>query len=128
MTFKHDEIKFIATTSGRYFSVSLGRLRFLDSAQIMNASLEKLVKNLRKVKFKILRQCMRTDGNEDEERVEMLVRKWVYAYEYVTDERKFEYESLPAPKYFYNRLAETSVSDEDYAHAQNVWTVSGSEL
>ena len=91
-----------------------------------NTSLEKLVKNMRKDKLKILQQCMRTDGNnEEEERAEMLVKKGFYTYEYVTDERKYEDVSLPAPEHFYNRLAETPVSDEDYAHAYNVWTAFG---
>ena len=50
----------------------------------------------------------------------MLVRKGVYPYEYVTDESKFEDVSLPAPEHFYNRLAETPVSDGHYAHAKRV--------
>ena len=55
----------------------------------------------------------------------MLIRKGVYPYEYMMDESKFEDVSLPAPEHFQNRLAETPVSDEDYAHAQNVWTAFG---
>ena len=86
----------------------------------MNASLETLVKNMQKDKFKILRQCMRPNANDEEEHVEMLVRKGIYPYEYVTNERKFEDVSLPAPEHLYNRLAETPVSEEDYGHAQNV--------
>ena len=57
---------------------------------------------------------MRTDGKEEKEkRVEMLVRNGFYPYEYMMIESKFEDASLPAPEHFYNRLAETPVSDED---------------
>ena len=66
---------------------------------------------------------MQTSGNEDS--IDLLLRKGVYPYEYVTDESKFEDTSLPAQEHFYNKLVETHVSDEDYTHAHNVWTSFG---
>ena len=64
-----------------------------------------------------------SDGDErQQERIDLLLRKDVYPYEYMTDGRKFEDVRLPSSEHFYNRLTETPVSDEDYVHAQNVWS------
>lgn len=129
-SFKNKKMVCIATTSERYISVTLGALRFLDSLQFMNSSLEKLVKNLVNKStdnFKILCQYLNR-GNmmlTDQERrhqFQLLLRKGIYPYEYMTDEKKFMETSLPAPEHFYNRLTDTAVDEGDYAHAQEVWT------
>ena len=113
--YKQEELTCIATTSERYISVSLGPLRFLDSLRFMNASLEKLVSNLSKDKFKILQQFYKVN-------LDLLLRKGVYPYEYVTDESKFNETQLPTQKYFYNGLTDSPVDEEDYVHAQAVWS------
>ena len=43
----------------------------------------------------------------------------------MTGSGKFDETRLPAREHFFNRLSESSVSDEDYAHAQNVWQTFG---
>ena len=107
----------IATTSERYVSVTLDDLRFVDSLQFLNMSLDKLVDNLFKSgsDFPVLRQRF-------VEHVELLVRKGVYPYSYVDSFDRFDETSLPAREHFVNDLTETPVSDADYAHAQRVWT------
>lgn len=42
-----------------------------------------------------------------------------YPYDYMIGVDETE---LPARKHFFNRLSDLPVSDEDYTHAQNVWT------
>lgn len=54
--FKEQEISVIPSNSEKYISFSLGRLRFLDSLQFLNASLEKLVSNLEPIQLKLTRQ------------------------------------------------------------------------
>ena len=45
--YDNDNLTFIATTSERFVSVTLGALRFVDTLQFLNTSLDSLVGNLR---------------------------------------------------------------------------------
>lgn len=115
---KDQEIKCIPTNSETYISFSLGKLRFLDTVRFMPASLEVLAANLAKSgasKF----PCMNAVFQPDE--VELLLRKQVYAYDYMDNETKFNETELPPKDAFYNTLTEEHISDDDYEHAQNVW-------
>ena len=111
----------IPQTVEKYVTFSLGNLRFIDSLNFLNASLETLVKNLG-----------RTTDAEDKfphmgrhfpipEEASLLRRKGVYPYAYMSDASKLEETSLPPKEAFYNDLREEACSDEDYAHAQHVW-------
>lgn len=53
--------------------------------------------------------------------IDLLTRKGVYPYEYIDDFKRFDEENLPEIKYFYNKLKDSSISDEDYEHAKNVF-------
>ena len=53
--------------------------------------------------------------------IDMLSRKQVYLYDYMSSWDKFEDKKLPSKGDFNNILTKSSISDEDYAHAQNVW-------
>ena len=44
--YKEKRISIIPTNTEKYISFSLGNLRFIDSLQFLNSSLEKLVSNL----------------------------------------------------------------------------------
>ena len=62
-------------------------------------------------------------GFEDysEGQYELLVRKGVYLYEYMSSWNKFmETELLPIEA-FYSNLNMPNISDEDYQHVQHVW-------
>ena len=50
-----------------------------------------------------------------------MLRKGVYPYEYIDSWKRFKEESLPDKECFYSELNIENISDEDYAHAQNVW-------
>ena len=102
-----------------YISFSRGSFRFLDSCQFMNSSLDKLVKNLANDslgKFKILKEHY-----SDPEKLELVTRKGVYPYDYITDSSKFLEEKLPTQKDFYNTLNKEELSTADYTHAQKIW-------
>ena len=117
--YKARRLEVIPNNSERYISFSLLGLRFIDSLQFMNASLEKLVSNLAnegKDKFKVL--CKEI---VDEQQQDLLLRKGVYPYDYVDSPKKLEELQLPPIEAFYSRLYEQDISTEDYKHAQNVW-------
>ena len=47
--------------------------------------------------------------------------KGVYPYGYMDSKEKFDYDQLPANVAFFSKLNNSDISDEEYAHKQNVW-------
>ena len=80
----------------------------------MLKSLDGLVKGLGPDQFKTLGREMGTD--------ELLKKKGVFPYEYMTGFDKLAVNELPSKKDFYSKLNDAGVSDEQYEHAQNVWS------
>ena len=115
------KITVIPNTMEQYVSFNIGPFQFLDSLQFMAASLETLVNNLKAgtsgaEKFPILRQCY-----PDERDQQLLLRKGVFPYEYLTSADVFEEQQLPPRAAFYSRLRGEEISKADYHHAQAVW-------
>ena len=88
-------------------------MRFLDSLKFTLKSLDSLVKGLGPDQFKTLENEM--DDNE------LLKKKGVFPYEFMTDFDKLNVSKLPPKKDFYSKLNDSKISDEDYKHAQKVW-------
>ena len=55
------------------------------------------------------------------ENVELLTRKGVYRYDYVSSMEKLSETQLPPKEEFYSKLNDEGISDDDYQHAINVW-------
>ena len=91
-------------------------LRFIDSFKFMPSSLDSLSKNL-------VRGGKKLFGFEDysELQYDLLTRKGVYPYEYVNSWDRFNETQLPPISAFYSNLNMSSISEEDYQHAQRVW-------
>ena len=117
--YKERKLSCIPNNSERYISFSLGTLRFIDSFQFLGTSLEKLVDNLAaegKDKFKLL-----TRHTVDPTKQDLLLRKGVYPYDYVDNPTKLTETALPPQAAFYSVLNQEAISNEDYAHAKEVW-------
>ena len=110
----------ILNNTEKYISFSLGHLRFIDSAQFLLASLDKLVAANPPEAFQITAQSEPT-----RERRELLMRKGVYPYEYMDTWDRFTEPKLLPKEAFYSRLSDAHISDEDYTHAQKVWATFG---
>ena len=91
-------------------------LRFMDSFKFMSSSLDSLTKNL-------VGSGKRLFDFEDYSNLQydLLARKGVYPYEYVNSWDRFEETQLPPISSFYSNLNMSSISEEDYQHAQRVW-------
>ena len=61
--------------------------------------------------------------NKDLNKFALLLRKGVYPYEYMDSWERFTEESLPDKESFYSELNNEHITDEDYAHAQKVWSI-----
>ena len=115
---RHGNIDVIPNNYERYQSFSIGRLKFLDSYQFLQASLDKLAKAMNKDNdFKQIAHHF-----PDPVKRELMLRKGAYPYDYMKKITQFDERQLPAQEDFYNRLNGASLSDADYEHAKNVWT------
>ena len=89
-------------------------LRFLDSLNFMNSSLDKLSSSLSKDQFKIVLKLIGS-----------IPRKGIYPYDYIDCFEKFNETSLPPREKFYNKLNDTHISEEDYKRAVDEWIKNG---
>ncbi|UYV65782.1 hypothetical protein LAZ67_3005445 [Cordylochernes scorpioides] len=107
----HKHLTIIPMNIEKYSVILVDDVIFLDSFQFLSASLNTLSSNLPQDGFKVLSQCFpyQTD---------LLRRKGVYPYEYMTDSSKFSETSLPPIEYFSSKLLNESCSNESYAFAQ----------
>ena len=118
--YKAKTLTCIPNNMEKYISFSLGKLRFLDSDQCMDSSLEKLVENLAAAEgltyFKQFRKAF-----PDDDIAKLLLQKNENCYDYVDCSEKFMETRLPPKEAFYNSLTKEHISDEKYQHAQTVW-------
>ena len=82
----------------------------------MASSLDKLSINLKIDQFVNLKKYY--SGNH----LSLLLRKGVYPYDYVDCMKKLDETSHPPTDAFYSKLTGECITDEDYQHAQTVWS------
>ncbi|XP_011685782.1 PREDICTED: fatty acid synthase-like [Wasmannia auropunctata] len=85
---------------------------------MVTSSLEKLASYLAKDKLQIMQRGF---CNLSAEHFDLLTRKGVFPYEYIDCFEKLEDTHLPPRESFYSSLTGGAVSENDYAHAVNVW-------
>ena len=103
--------------SGSSFDVNF-EIRFLDSFKFLQTLLANLVSNLQPGDFINTKHAFKSN-------TELLTRKGVYPYDYVSSLDKLSETQLPPKEEFYSRLNDEDISDEDYQHAINVWNTFG---
>jgi len=94
------------------------KLRFIDSYKFLNTSLDKLASFLNKDRMQILQSQFKDISVEN---FNLLTRKGVFPYEYVDDVEKLDETCLPSRESFYSSLNGDTITENDYAHAVNVW-------
>ena len=57
---------------------------------------------------------------------QLLLKKGIYPYEYMDAFERFGETQLPEKEKFYSSLSGKGITDEDYAHAKQVWETFGS--
>ena len=114
--FPTSQITVIPSNTEKFLAFTIGTLRFIDSCQFLPASLDNLVGTLLKAGKDKFPNVLQHLGDCD-----LVFRKGVYPYEYVTGPDKFQETELPPKEAFYSALTEDVVSDDDYARAHEAW-------
>ena len=101
----------------------IGDLKFIDSYQFLGASLDKLVESLKSPgpdPYKEFNTMKREFPLKQE--LQLMCRKGVYPYEYITKHSKIHDPTLPPKEAFYSNLRLEGITDAEYSHAQNVYS------
>lgn len=117
--FKKKRLNVIANTNERYVSLTVSKLRFIDSFQFLSTSLDNLVQNLKSCgehHFQQFNKCFKSIPQR-----KLLLQKGIYPYSFVTDFSKFSVRELPPKHEFYNTIGKCHISEKDYEHAKEVW-------
>ena len=109
---KADE--YISRRTGETVSLYF-EIRFIDSFKFLQTSLANLVGNLQPDDFNNTKANMKNN-------VELLTRKGVYPYDYITSFETLTETQLPPKSEFHSKLNDEDISDSDYQHALNVWS------
>ena len=107
------EVKCVANNMEKYITFSVDGLRFIDSLNFMQRSLDSLVEVTPKEELKITKSISKCS--------ELLYKKGIYPYEYVDSFEKFAETSLPPKEEFYSSLNDQHISEEEYTHTKEVW-------
>ena len=110
-------INAIPNNMEKYMAFMLGNhLTFIDSFQFMSSSLDKLVNNLPTKALKY------TSKQFKGSKFNLMTRKGVYPYDFMDSFDKFNKTELPTKEEFYSILYDEHITNDDYKHAQKVWT------
>jgi RNase P subunit RPR2 len=115
-----DDIRVIANNTEKFMTFQVGQLRFLDSLQFLNASLDTLVSNLRRDDSTCFHHTRRHFTDQDS--FKRVIRKGVYPYEYMDGPARFEETELPPIAAFHSKLYDGDITDEEYERARDVWS------
>ena len=118
---KRLRLEAIPLNTEKFKMLRVGNITLLDSLSFLQDSLDRLVENLRLSNhpFHLTQQWL-----PELEKRELMMRKNVYPYEYMTGMDVLSETSLPPPEAFASQLTgSVRASDEDYAHALKVWNV-----
>ena len=102
-----DRVNCIATNFEQFFTFSYRGLKFVDSYQFLKSPLSILAENLKKSGEE---KFVHTKRHFDEH-FDLMTRKGVYCYSYMTSFDKFDETELPPIDRFYNDLSETYITE-----------------
>ena len=107
------EVKCVANNMEKYITFSVDGLRFIDSLNFLQGSLDSLVKATPKEALKMTSTI--SNGSD------LLYKKGIYPYEYMDSWDKFKETKLPPKESFYSKLNDEHITEDEYTHAKTVW-------
>ena len=115
------KVRVIPQDMEKYLSLTVGQLKFIDSLQFTNQSLDSLVDTLDNGEFRYFVESFTTSH------FNLARRKCVYPYDYMDSVERFEETALPSQDAFFNKLSGSSCLDSEYTHATRMWDAFGCE-
>jgi len=95
--------------------------KYIDTAEKLKLQLNK---NIDKKLYETYRNKLIKKYKEDlNEKINLLSRKGIFCYDYLTSLDVMNDTKLPSQDKFYNKLTKEKLSDVDYAYAKKVWEV-----
>ena len=113
------KVRVIPQDMEKYFSLTVGQLKFVDYFQFTPHCLDGLVKTLADDEFRYMRESCTSNHFSH------IRRKVVYPYDYMDNFDRFDETELPSQDAFFSKLSGSPCSDSEYTHATRVWTASG---
>ena len=114
------KVKCIANNMEKYITFSVGGLRFIDSLNFLQGSLDSLVSATPKDSLRNTAEISK--GSE------LLFKRGIYPYEYMDLWQRFDETNLPEKEKFYSKLNDEHITDEEYEHAKKVWETFGCKM
>lgn len=117
------QLSAIPLNTEHFKCLKINSTMLLDSMSFLGDSLDRLVQTLvaSHHTFPLLKQWL-----PEEKHREMLMRKGVYPYEFVTSLAKVENtRALPEMEQFYSKLSGSGITAEEHAYAKKVWETFG---
>lgn len=115
-------IQCVGQNTERFKVFQINRFKFLDSFAFLPCSLDSLTKNLVSGghSFNLLQKINLFDSHENAKR-ELLLRKGVFCYDFVTGIKQMKQSLLPKKEQFFSSLTDEHISQDDYDHAEKVY-------
>ena len=99
------EERVIPQNMKKYLSITVERLKFIDSLQFTYQSLDSLVKTFEVDEFKYVREA-----SPIAHEFELIKRKGVYPYDYMDSFTRFDDSQLPSQDAFFGKLSDSPCS------------------
>jgi hypothetical protein len=117
---EESQVSCIPNNMEKYISFSLRNLRFIDSAQFLQASL-----NGQQVGQCLPKGSLHHHTDLSAEQHQPAHEERVYPYEYMSSWGRFWETTLPPIEVFYHQLTDEGISEAEYQHASKVWETFG---
>ena len=113
-----ENMQVIPETIEKFKAVMTEKFIFLNSFAFLSSSLGKLVDSL-KVKGNY---CFPNLKAQFPDNYEGLTQKGIYFYNYASSYKIFAENRIPAKEQFYNQQTQSGITDDDYEHAQKIFS------
>ena len=105
--------EYVSKYNGETVSVYF-EIRFIDTFKFLQTSLANLFRILQPDDFRNTKTIFK-------DKTDLLIRREVNPYDYVSSIDIFSETQLPPKSEFYSKLSDEDITDADYQHALNVW-------